>query len=137
MLLLLGGAGVVAFVPLVTGKTLAIVMPDEIASGAAAKIRCEIVDNAGNHAHDEAPQIAVYEISTGTRTATVALTTMTQVGATNVWEYSWTSPTPGTYEITVAGKQATVVFFGTLPITVRPRFDPIALGVDGVLVSRM
>lgn len=134
LLLLFGGGG--GAPPISTGNILAIVTPDEIGTGTTVRVWAEGIDNSGNVPLDASPQITIWSLNnSGVRTTDVSLVAMTGVG--EAYYYDWTPTSEGTYVIQVAGEIAAASVFSAEPVSVRPKFDPIALAVDDVLVSRM
>lgn len=122
--------------PITAGPTIAIVIPDEVATGAAVRVWAEGCDNAGTVALDAASQITIWSLSTsGSRTTETVTTTMTASG--EAYYFDWTPSADGTYLIQVAGKISTVAYFVTSSVSARPKFDPIALAVHDVLAARM
>ncbi len=137
MLLMLGGAsGTVSFTPIAFGNTLAILMPDEVATGAATTIYAEVIDSSGSVTPDEALQLSIYGFdSGGTRTEVQAVEQMSVVSG-NLYALTWTPADSGTYEIVVAANVGGTAYPAVRALTARPKFDPIGLAVDDVLVSR-
>lgn len=137
LLLLWGGAsGTVSFTPIAFGNTLAILMPDEVATGAATTVYAEVIDSSGSVTPDEALQLSIYGFdSGGTRTVVQAVAQMSVVSG-NLYALTWTPTTSGTYEVVVAAKVGGTAYPAARALTVRPKFDPIGLAVDDVLVSR-
>lgn len=138
LLLLFGGSTSGIPAPPVTGKVLAVTLPDEVAAGVPATIYCEVVNSAGNFVLTASPQVSIWAVHSGVRVVVQPAAVMTQVvGGGAVWSYTWSVPPKGTFEVAIAAEITPDVYFAVVPITVRPQFDPIALAVDGILVSRM
>lgn len=137
MLLMLGGAsGTVSFTPLTFGDTAVILMPDEVAVGQPVNVYAQIVDSSGPVTLAEPAQWAVYGFDVnGVRSELVPVAQMTQVGSADLWVGTWTPSASGTYEVVVAMNDPPVYSIARA-LTVRPKFDPIGLAVDDVLVSR-
>ena len=122
--------------PLTTDSLTALIIPDEIAAGSPTRIWVEHLSNTTTTPFDAVPQIRIFTLdSAGTRVDVIPFTYMASAG--EAYYYDWTPGASGTFLVTVAGDIATARVFATQTVTVRPRFDPVALATADVLVSRM
>ena len=113
-------------------------MPDEVPVGRATTITVEYLQSGTRLALDAAPSIRIYSLSdAGAQTQELALTVMTQYSGQQAWSAAWTPSAEGTYLVEVRGQYLASGIQGTERVSARPQFDPIALAVGYILVSRM
>ena len=137
LLVLTGDSGGGGPTPVASGTVMAIVIPDETATGAACRIWAEAADNTGNIVLDANPQITIWSLDdNGSRTTNVATTTMTS-SAGEAFYYDWTPADSGEYIVQVAGEVSAASVFNAVAVSVRSKFDPIALALHDVLAARM
>jgi hypothetical protein len=135
LLLLFGGVGATSITPLATDNELFLLMPDEIAAGVPSRIWAEMSDNVAASAPTSAIQLRIFSLdSSGNRSTAVPLHNMNSLG--EAYYYDWTPTASGTYIVTVATHDGGKHLFKQSHITVRARFDPIALALHDTLVSR-
>lgn len=138
LLLLFGGAGTTSLTPIAFSKVCSILMADEIAIGDTWQVAMEVIDDTGNYSLSDA-QVTVYGFNavTSARTPVIATQTLTQFGSSKVYGATLTALTvAGTYEVVVAGVQAGTAFAVARALSVRSKFDPIALADSDVLAAR-
>lgn len=137
LLLLWGGASTSGVTALPYGPIASLLVADEVAVGQECTIDFQVVDENGQVALDEAAQMAIYGFTAfGARTVEQALTTMTKVSTSDLYEGTWTPSRAGTFEIACVGVSSAVTYALSGAVTARPQFDPIALAVDDVFASR-
>jgi hypothetical protein len=135
LLLLFGGVGGVTVTPLTTDNELFLLMPDEIATGVPSRIWAEMSDNTTASTPTSDIQLRVFSLdSSGNRSTAVPLRNMDALG--EAYYYDWTPAASGIYVVTVAAHDGGKHLFKQSHITVRARFDPIALALHDTLVSR-
>jgi hypothetical protein len=136
LLLLLGGAGITTVTPLSTDGELLLFVPDEVASGATIRLWAELSDNVAAYAPTTDIQIRIIRLdSSGIRQSELPLQYMTAQG--EGYYTDWTPTQSGTFVITVAAHDGGKHLFEHQTISARPKFDPVALALSDVLVSRM
>jgi hypothetical protein len=136
LLLLFGGTADLLITPIATDNILSVLTPDEVATGVPIRIWCEWVSNTGADSLDSVPQIRVFGLADdGSRIGEVGLHYMTSAG--EGYYYDWTPSSVGHFLVTVAGLASGVAVFASAQVTARPKFDPVALALSDVLVSRM
>lgn len=128
-----------AFTFLVASITfLAVAAPDETATGAICTVYAQFIDDIGTtHAFDAAPRIRLWRVTAAGAVADVSAGTMTQVGSTNTWSYDWTPTVSASYTAFVFGTFSSANSERSFNVSVRPKFDPVGLALDDVLVARM
>ena len=137
LLLLLGGASAGSITPIDPGTVCAILLADEVAVGQETNIYMQVIDGSGPVALDGPPQASVWGYtSAGVRTPEQGLAYMSQVGSQDLWTITWTPSGAGTFQVVCTGEIGGTAYSCASPVTARPRFDPIGLAVDDVLVSR-
>jgi len=121
--------------PLTVDHELFLLMPDEIAAGVPSRIWAEMSDNTAASTPTSDVQLRVFSLdSSGNRSTAVPLRNMDTLG--EAYYYDWTPTASGTYIVTVATHDGGKHLFKQSHITVRARFDPIALALHDTLVSR-
>lgn len=119
-------------------RALAITLPDEVPVGRAATITVEYLQSGTRLTLDAAPSIRIYSLSgAGAQSQELALTTMSQYSGQQAWSAAWTPSAEGTYLVEVRAEYLASGIQGAERVSARPQFDPIALAVGDLLVSRM
>jgi hypothetical protein len=135
LLLLFAGTSSGTVTPLTTDNELFLLMPDEVATGVPSRIWAEMSDNLAASAPTSAIQLRIFSLdSSGNRSTAVPLHNMDSLG--EAYYYEWTPATSGIYVVTVAAHDGGKHLFKQSHITVRARFDPVALALHDTLVSR-
>lgn len=135
LLLLLGGAAAGTVTPLTVDHELFLVVPDEIAAGVATRVWAEMSDNSGAATPTSDVQLRIFALdANGVRQSVVPLTNMIALG--EAYYYDWTPSSSGVHVITVAAHDGGKHLFKQGQTTVRARFDPVALALHDVLVTR-
>ena len=135
LLLLLGGAGVTSVTPLATDGELLIFVPDEVASGTTIRLWAELSDNTAAYAPSSDIQIRIIHLDdSGNRVSEMTLRKMTSMG--EAYYTDWTPSHAGTFLITVAAHDGGKHLFEHETVSVRSRFDPVALALHDTVVAR-
>lgn len=136
LLLLISGTAGVAVTPLAVDEEIFIILPDEVPAGTPTRVWAELSDSVGANAPTSDMQIRIFRLDdTGTRQNEVNTRWMTSLG--EAWYYDWTPSQVGTFSVTAACHDGGKHLFKHAAVSVRSKFDPIALALDGILVSRM
>lgn len=123
---------------LLPGQTMAIFVPDETPIGLEMTISVEYLIGGAPVPYDAPPTVRVYHLDAlGNEVIDLPVTVMTQYGANPSYFANWTPAAKGTYMVDVRGTVAGQGAEQTQAITVRPKFDPDALALQGIFVSRM
>ena len=126
--------------PLITydkARQVAIHVPDEVPIGAPLTINAECIVGGLAVPFDSLPSLRVYHLDNGVQVTDLPLGPMTQYGVNPSYFRDWTPSGPGTFMVEVLGIQAAQSIEELQPVTVRPKFDPIAIALSDILVSRM
>lgn len=135
LLLLFGGVGSGTISPLATDNEIFIITPDEVAAGTVTRVWAEMSDNTTASTPTSDPQIRVFRLdSSGNRQTEVPLAWMNPLG--EAWYYDWTPSAAGTFVVTAACHDGSKHLFKHVNVSVRPRFDPVALALHDTLVTR-
>jgi hypothetical protein len=108
-------------------------VPDEIPLGQSSTLRVALLNALLAPQSFDSPPTA--EILGANETVLLAPTIMTATG--NDWTVNYTPTVSGPQALVVRGLRSGATLMFTVGMTVRPRFDPIALATSDVLVSRM
>lgn len=136
LLLLFAGTSSGTVSPLAVDNEIFIIVPDECAAGTPVRVWAEMSDNTGANVPTTDLQMRIFYLNgSGVRTTEVPLSWMNSLG--EAWYYDWTPSQSGTFAITAACHDGGKHLFKQANVSVRPKFDPVALALDGILVSRM
>ena len=135
LLVLFAGTSSGTVTPLAVDNELFLIMPDEISAGVPTRVWAEMSDNVSASTPTADVQMRIFSLSgSGVRNTAVPLTNMQPLG--EAYYYDWTPASSGVFVVTVATHDGGKHLFKQSHITVRPRFDPVALALHDVLVSR-
>jgi hypothetical protein len=135
LLLLFGGVGGGTVTPLTTDNELFLLIPDEIGAGVPSRIWAEMSDNTAASTPTSDVQLRIFSLdASGNRSQAVPLRNMDPLG--EAYYYDWTPSQSGVYIVTAATHDGGKHLFTQTHVTVRSRFDPIALALHDTLVSR-
>ena len=135
LLLLFAGTSSGTVTPLAVDNELFLIMPDEISAGVPTRVWAEMSDNVSASTPTTDVQMRIFSLSgSGVRNTAVPLTNMQPLG--EAYYYDWTPASSGVFVVTVATHDGGKHLFKQSHITVRPRFDPVALALHDVLVTR-
>jgi hypothetical protein len=108
-------------------------IPDEVPIGEVATFRVQLAGSDGSRpSPDLAPVMRVLD-----HTGATALANTTMTLASGVYSAPWTPSIAGAYSVEIRTALSGNTIAAQIPVTVRPRYDPIALAVSDTLVSRM
>ena len=135
LLVLFAGTSSGTVTPLAVDNELFLIMPDEISAGVSTRVWAEMSDNVSASTPTTDVQMRIFSLSgSGVRNTAVPLTNMQPLG--EAYYYDWTPASSGVFVVTVATHDGGKHLFKQSHITVRPRFDPVALALHDVLVTR-
>jgi hypothetical protein len=124
-----------AYTPPIGLCSIAIHQADEAAPG-AVPLYAEAVIGGVAVPFDAPPTVRVHRLVVGVQVVDLATVAMTAAGGF-AFTASWTAAAQGVHMVVVNGAYLGVAMQACLPISIRPKFDPIALALHDILVSRM
>jgi len=112
-------------------------VPDEVPPDVELRISVEHDVGGGPVAFDVPPDVRVYYLNAlGVQVDVLVYTLTTQYGVNPAYYVDWTPTLIGKFIVEVLGVYLGLDVVGVVPITVRPKFDPIAIALTGDFVAR-
>lgn len=127
--------------PIITGytysKRVAIHIPDEAPIGVPVRVSLELIVGTPV-AYDSLPDIRIYHLDDlGNQITDLPLSPCIQYGSNPAYYIDWTPTAPGTYMIETTGIYLAQPVEDSRAVSIRPKFDPIALALHDIFVNRM